>query len=309
MIYTDTRDAVFNELYAIAMNDDKVIVLTADTGARKFNDFKLNIPKQFYNVGISEANMMSVAGGLALGGKHVFVFGISNFVTLRCYEQIKLDICAMRLPVTILGMGTGYSYSSDGATHHITEDVSIMRALPNMTIWSPSDYTMSAELIRRAYELNAPSYLRFDKGPFVNYHNADDVEFRYGMRILRHGDDVMIIANGIMVQEAIKISDEFKGIGINVGVVDIYCLKPILHTLLTHITNTAKCILTLEEHSIIGGLGSAVSEILIDKPVSIMGIPDIMHFEAGSREFMRSLDGIDNHSISKSIMHLAEKYK
>lgn len=306
-MYSDTRDAIFDELYQIALNDKNVVVLTADTGARRFKDFQQNIPSQFYNVGISEANMMSVAGGLAQNCKHVFAFGISNFVTLRCYEQIKLDICAMKLPVTILGMGTGYSYSSDGATHHITEDVSIMRALPNMTIWSPSDYIMAANLVHRAYELNAPSYLRFDKGPFINFSYDSNEMFEDGLHLMRSGNDVVIITNGIMVQEALSVSDAMKTIDINVGVIDIYRLKPINHEMLKHLTASARNILTLEEHSKIGGLGSAVAEILRDKNLHIMGIPDVMRFVAGSREFLRSLDGIDYHSVSESVLRMVGK--
>jgi transketolase len=299
MIYNDTRDALFNELYQIAADDPKVIVLSADTGARKFKDFQENIPKQFYNVGISEANMMSVAAGLALSGRHVFVFGISNFVTLRCFEQVKLDICSMNLPVTILGMGTGYSYSSDGTTHHIIDDISIMRALSGMTIWNPSDYAMSAKLVHMAYELNSPSYIRFDKGPFRHLYDSFSKGFEDGMVELTPGMDATIVSTGIMVSKALEISLELSKKGLDVGVIDLYRLKPVNKELLRKLVS--KKVITLEEHSVIGGLGSIVAEALSD--VKIYGIPDVYHFEAGSREYLRKLDGIDNESIINDIQN------
>ncbi len=156
-VYNNSRDAIFTELYEIALQDPNVILLAADTGAHMFKEFKKNIPKQFFYVGVAEQNAISVAAGLALTGKHVFIFGITNFVTLRCYEQIRVDLCCMKLPVTILGMATGYVYSSDGPTHHITEDVSAMRALPGMTIWCTSDYMMAASLVHLAYNTQRPS--------------------------------------------------------------------------------------------------------------------------------------------------------
>jgi transketolase len=298
MIYNDTRDALFNELYQIAVDDPKVIVLSADTGARKFKDFQENIPKQFYNVGISEANMMSVAAGLALNGRHVFVFGISNFVTLRCFEQVKLDICSMNLPVTILGMGTGYSYSSDGTTHHIIDDISIMRALSGITIWNPSDYAMSAKLVHMAYELNSPSYIRFDKGPFRHLYDSFSKGFEDGMIELTPGMDATIISTGIMVSKALEISLELSKKKLDVGVIDLYRLKPVNKELLRKLVS--KRVITLEEHSVIGGLGSIVAEALSD--VKVYGIPDIYHFEAGSREYLQKLDGVDNETIINGIL-------
>src|ERR1700690_3140252 len=173
--YTDSRDAVFQELYDIAIRDSRVIVLSGDTGAMMFEKFQKNIPDQFYNLGLAEQNMMSVAAGLAKAGKRPFVYAISNFTTLRCLEQIRNDVCGMNLPVTILGSGTGFTYASDGMTHHMTEDVAIMRALPDMTIFSPSDYNSCALMVRHVYEhMETPVYLRFDKGPFQKKYSMQD---------------------------------------------------------------------------------------------------------------------------------------
>jgi transketolase len=147
--YTDTRDAIFEELYDIAVNDSNVMLISADTGAMKFADFEKNIPNQFFNVGIAEQNAMTIAAGLTHVGKKVFVFGISNFVALRCFEQVRIDVCGMKCPVVILGMGAGYTYAQDGLTHHMTEDIGAINTLPGMTIWSPSDYGMTAHRSER----------------------------------------------------------------------------------------------------------------------------------------------------------------
>lgn len=305
-IYKDTRDATFEELYKIALADPNVIVLSADTGARMFREFKINIPKQFFNIGVAEQNAISVAAGLALTGKHVFVYGISNFVTLRCYEQIKIDLCCMNLPVTILGAGTGYTYSTDGPTHQIIEDISIMRALPNMTVWCPSDYAMTAELVHLAYKMPSPSYLRIDKGPFTHIYDNWNHDFSNGLVKLMQGPDLLIIATGIMVSKALKLVEKLREHGILAGLVDLYRLKPINKKLLIDTIKASKRILTLEEHTILGGLGSIISEILaqdrISIPIKVLGIPDKYHREAGSREMLQRLDRLDISSVFNTIL-------
>lgn len=304
--YSDIRDAVFQELYDIALKDPKVIVLSADTGAMMFKEFKKNIPAQFYNVGLAEQNAISVAAGLALNGRHVFVYGISNFVTLRCFEQIKIDICSMRLPVTILASGTGYVYSEDGPTHHMTENMAVMRTLPGLTFWSPSDCTLTASLIHFAYETPGPSCLFFDKGPFPTiYDNNNPPDFSEGLAVLKKGKDLIIISTGIMTGEALNIAAELGKDGIETSVIDLYRLKPLNKKLLYEALKGAKRIVTLEEHSIFGGLGSVVCEFLADAglliPVKILGIPDKIRCEIGTRETLRRLDGINKQCALNTI--------
>lgn len=286
--YSDSRDAVFGELHNIALRDSNVILLTADTSVRKLKEFKEDMPNQFFNVGIAEQNMMSVAAGLALSGKHVFVFGIGNFVTLRCYEQINIDICSMNLPVTILGMGTGYGYSSDGTTHHMIEDVSIMRALPNMTIWSPSDYTMIARVVHLAYQTPSPSYIRIDKGLLPYIYDNDNQSFSGGLAVLKSGKDLTIFATSIMVGQALGVADALAEYSIRVGVVDVYRLKPANKNLLVEVIQNSKRVATLEEHTVLGGLGSIVCETLADYgvllPTKRFGIDDKIHNEVGGVE-------------------------
>lgn len=308
--YTDTRDATFAELYEIALQDSNVILLTADTGAFKFKDFEKNLPRQFYNVGIAEQNAISVAAGLALAGKKVFVFGISTFVTLRCYEQIKIDICCMDLPVTILGMGTGYGYSFDGPTHHITQDISIMRALPGLTFWSPSDCTLTGASLHLAYAAGGPNFIRIDKGPLKPIYDPQHYDFSDGLTVLKTGKDLTIAATGPMVTQAFPVIDELAGQGLDIGLIDIYRLKPLNHARLVESLSEAKRLVTMEEHTLSGGFGSLILEALADRgrciPTKRIGIPDTYRLEIGNREYVRSLDDLHVPGIVKDILEWIE---
>jgi transketolase len=305
--YSDARDAIFEELYEIAKNDRNVILLTADTGAMAFKSFQENIPNQFYNVGIAEQNMISVAAGLAKEGKKVFVYGISNFVTLRCLEQIRLDICAMNLPVTIIGSGTGYTYSSDGVTHHMTDDLSMMRAFPNLTILSPSDLTCCEYFVHYAYKLDGPVYLRFDRGVAEEIYTEDgEIPDICNLRMLFNAKSV-IVSTGVMVKEALKISDLLCKEGLNVDVIDVTCLKPFDANTFTGMTTEYRIVFSLEEHTLVGGLGSILAEAFMDSHrvyiprMYRFGIPDVFSTAVGSREYLRESVGLGTDQIIDKI--------
>lgn len=233
IIYNDMRDAIFEELYSIAKKDKDVILLVGDQGARSFEKFKKNIPSQFINMGPAEQNVISVAAGLALGGKKVFAHAIASFITSRCYEQIKIDIGVMDLPVTIIGVGSGYSYESDGPTHHCNQDLSIMRGIPGLTILSASDPISVANFPDLAYNNPGPVYIRFDKGvfPFI-YDPKVDHNFKKGLRLVKTGKDLIIISTGIMTHRAIEVAQNLKKNNIEAGVIDLYRIKPVNENLL-----------------------------------------------------------------------------
>ena len=302
--YNDTRDAVFEELYEIALGDPSVVVLAADTGALMFKDFKRNIPKQFFNTGVAEQNTVSVAAGLALVGKHVFVFGISNFVTLRCYEQIKIDLCCMNLPVTIIGSGPGYTYGSDGPTHHATQDVAIMRTLPEMTILNPSDATATAAFARLAYENTGPTYIRLEKGVLPSLYD-DTQDFNQGFQELKNGRELIIVSTGVMTHRALKVAEELAKHSVAVGVIDLYRMKPVNSESLLSVLRGAQWLVTLEESSVLGGLGSLISELLVDAgeaiPLKRLGAPDVHTYQYGPREWLHSQHGLDVDSLVKVI--------
>jgi len=307
-IYTDARDAIFGELYEIAQKDSNVILLTVDTGALVFPAFQTTIPNQFFNIGIAEQNAISVACGLASEGKKVFVYGITNFVTLRCLEQIRLDMCAMNLPITIIGSGTGYTYSSEGVTHHMTEDLSAMRALPNLSIFSPGDFPSCIAYIHKAYESKGPCYLRFDRGTTHDIFTTEKI-LKSGCNLAVtqvEGSGVVIIATGVMTYLAVFMACKLSGEHRYVDVIDVSQLKPFEVDRFTELIRPYSLLFTLEEHSLVGGLGSLVAETLVDnhihhKSVYRLGIPDTYLFDVGSRDYLRNAAGIDMEQVLDQI--------
>jgi len=302
----DIRDAFFDELYEIAKKDRDVLFLTADMGAFSLERFKRNLPSQYINVGVAEQNMISVAAGLCLGGKRVFVYAIAPFVTQRCYEQIKIDLVCMRLPVTIIGAGAGIVYNSDGFTHHATQDIAIMRTLAGLTILNPADSVTAAAALRIAYKSDSPVYVRIDKGKLPLLYDKKNT-FSDGFSVLKPGRDLMIITTGTMVHQAFEVAEKLLGYSIDAGIVDLYRIKPINEELFLGAVKRSRRLATLEEHSVIGGVGSAVSEILADRdvvlPLKRIGITDKYSCNYGNREWMRKDYGLDIENICKVLVN------
>lgn len=303
--YSDPRDAVFGEIYELAIKNDQVMMLTADTGVRKFSDFTSNIPDQFLNVGIAEQNAMSVAGGLASTGKCIYIFGIGTFITTRCFEQIKVDICCMNRNVTIICIGTGYTYAGDGPTHYLTEDIALMRSLPNMSIWSPADCGSIEYAVAESVRKKGPGYIRLDKEIAASIY-PENFEFEEGIGQLGTGRDLTIIATSAMTVRAIEIIKVLNKNGIEAGLIDVCRIKPFADNLLPAMLKNTQRVVILDEHSIYGGLGSIIKEAICDHqlsfPVKAYGIPDVFRSEIGSREYICSLDGLDNKSICDDIL-------
>jgi len=301
----DIRDAFFDELYNLAKKDPKVILLVADMGAFSLTKFKKDFPDQFINVGIAEQNMVSVAAGLALAGRKVFIYTIIPFITARCYEQVKIDLCSMNLPVTILGVGPGLTYGNDGPTHHGMQDIAIMRALPEITILNPSDVIMAAASINIGYRNSGPTYIRIDKGKIPDIYNQNS-NFADGIAELKEGSDLTIIATGTMVHQALKVAQELNNRQISAGVVDLYRIKPLPKEKLLKIIDSSKRLITLEEHSIVSGIGSAISEFLTDNdkniPLKRLALPDTHCFESGDRDSLLAFYNLDLDGIIKNVL-------
>ncbi|MBL7047347.1 MAG: 1-deoxy-D-xylulose-5-phosphate synthase [Candidatus Marinimicrobia bacterium] len=303
----DLRDAFFEEVISIAEKDKDVIFLTADMGAFSLERFKKELPAQFVNVGIAEQCLISVAAGLALGGKRVFAYGIAPFATMRCFEQIKVDLCCNNLPVTVVSVGAGYTYGSDGPTHHATYDIAAMRVLPEITILNPSDSTMTSSCARMAYKEDGPKYIRIERGKLpLLYKDEDDIDFSDGLVSLKGGSDLTIVATGIMVHRAFEVRNRLSQHSIDAGIIDLYRIKPVNKELLLGLVSQSKKIVTLEEHSIIGGIGSIVSEILSDAgkstPLKRIALSDTHCYESGSREWLHSIYELDADSIVETIL-------
>lgn len=302
----DIRDAFFDELYTIAKNDPQVIFLTADMGAHSLLRFKKDLKKQYINVGVAEQNMVSVAAGLALGGKTVFIYTIIPFASMRCYEQIKIDLCCMNLPVTIIGVGSGFCYGSDGPTHHAIQDIAVMRALPEMTILNPSDSATAQRCARISYKNSFPTYVRIDKGKIPLIYDVKNMNFSDGLAEIKSGSDLVIISTGIMVHRALEVAEALSARSISTGVIDLYRIKPLNAELLLKFIGKSKRIVTLEENTLTGGIGTAVSEVLNDNmrniPLKRIGISDQHCFECGSREELHKSYSLDTESVVKNIL-------
>ena len=205
----DLRDAFFDKLYELIVDDEDFYFLTADMWAFSLEKYKENLGHRFINVGIAEQNMISVAAGLAKSGKKVCTYTITPFITERCYEQIKVDLCCMNLPVIVVGIGAGLTYSNDGPTHHTQYDIAIMRALPNISIYSPSTPLINTEVAKLAYENNGPSYIRLDKGDYSEIY-GDNFQEADGLFSPNEKGDLLIITTGTTVYTVSEVITELR---------------------------------------------------------------------------------------------------
>ena len=299
------RDAFFNELYKIAKKDRNIVIVSADMGAPSLDKFRRDLGTQFFNVGIAEQGMVTLSTGLALSGKKVFVYAIMPFATLRCYEVTKVTLSLMNIPVTIVGVGAGFSYDDSGPTHHATEDIAVMRVLPNMTILNSSDSVMAARFTEMSCRMSGPSYVRLDREVLPHIYHQDS-NFSDGLTSLRTGQDVCIIATGNMVHIALEAAHKLEEHSVSAGIIDLYRLKPINEELLLKHIGESKRVVTLEEHLIKGGMGSAVMEVMADNgkalPIKRIAIPDRYYYAYGGRKNIQSLCGLDADSVTATIL-------
>ena len=301
---TDIRDAFFDEIYEIGRTDRNMLFLTDDMDAFGLRKFVRDFPAQFINIGVAEQNQVNVAAGLTLCGKRVFIFGICSFMTMRCFEQIKFNICGMNLPVVVVGIGAGFSFDSDGPALHGTQDIAIMRSLPEMTIYNPPDAMSASAVARLAYEKNGPSYIRLDKGVYpVIYENEH--ELQNGFKVIRPVQAVNIVSTGYMTSVAMRLTDELERRGISVGLLDLMRLKPVDPLFYKAIENT-KSLITIEENSLVGGLGSIVGELLIDNNSDIklkrIGSQDRQFIVYGTRGWLQSLNKLTLPDLQNTIL-------
>ncbi|HAE60742.1 MAG TPA: transketolase [Eubacteriaceae bacterium] len=273
-----TREAYGEALKKLAANNPNVVVLDADlSGSTKTAEFKKVAPERFFNVGIAEQDLIGTAAGMAIAGKIPFASSFAMFAAGRAFEIIRNTVAYPKLNVKIAATHAGLTVGEDGASHQAIEDISLMRSIPNMTVINPSDSIEAEQAVLKAAEMKGPVYIRLGRMAVDNVY-GQDYKFELGKGVeLKKGNDVTIIATGLMVQEALKASEELSGEGINVRVINIHTIKPIDEEIIVNAARETKAIVTAEEHSIIGGLGSAVLETLSDKypvPVKRIGVLD-----------------------------------
>lgn len=273
-----TRKAFGQELARMGDKKD-FIVLDADLSKSTMTSiFKEKFPERHINCGIAEGNMMSTAAGISSCGKKVFAASFAMFASGRAYEQVRNSIGYPHLNVTVVGTHAGVTVGEDGATHQCIEDVALMRAIPGMCVISPADAAESAAAVRAILDYDGPVYLRLSRLPVPALFDNDSIEFEIGKgRILSDGSDVTIIGTGLLLHEAVKARDILENEGISVRLVDMASIKPIDRELVIESAKKTGTVVCVEEHSIIGGLGSAVCDVLCSEyptPVEIIGIKD-----------------------------------
>ncbi len=274
-----TREAYGKTLARLVVQDDHIFVLDADlSGSTKTAMAKKARPECHFNMGIAEGNMMSVAAGMAAQGNVVFASSFAMFATGRAFEQIRNSIAYPKLNVKICASHAGVTVGEDGASHQTVEDISLMRSIPNMVVLCPADAYEAEAAIEAVYRYNGPCFVRLGRSAVPTIYEEGKVSFTIGKGTMLHkGSKVALIACGIMVNEALQAYEALKAEGIEVTVIDMASIKPIDRDLIIETANTHDVIITIEEHSVIGGLGSAVSEVLSQYAPCrqiMMGIPD-----------------------------------
>ena len=284
------RDAFFTRRYEMMKDDTEILIVVADMSTPVFDKVREDFPHRFFNVGISEQQAILLASGLAKEGKKVFVYAISTFMIMRCYEQIRVSQGVMKFPITIVGVGSGYSYDDSGPTHHMLEDISIMRVLPHMTIHSISDNVMARRVAEESVEMNTPNYVRFDRHIRPDIYKDDD-DLSFGYNVLEEGTDGYFISTGIMTDMAIQHYDG------RLGIIDLHTI-PCHESSLSEIIQDKK-VITLEEHFLPGGLGSYVLEIISDNDLNTkvrrIGLKQAYIYRYGGRQ-----DNWDYHDLKTS---------
>ena len=303
------RTAFIETLCELAEQDKRIWLLTADLGYSVLERFAARFPDRFVNVGVAEQNMTGVAAGLALSGKIVFTYSIANFPIMRCLEQIRNDVCYHNLNVKIVAVGGGLTYGSAGYTHHAVEDLAVMRAMPNMTVIAPGDPVEAGLATETIVEWQGPCYLRLGKTGETVVHQAEP-EFKIGRAItVREGSDVALISTGGMLPTTVRVRDVLAVKGISSLVLSMHTLKPLDVDAIRQAAET-DLIVAIEEHGAIGGLGSAVSEVLAARdshpPLLMLNVGAQYLKAVGSQDYLRHYHGLDVEGLSKSVMQAIE---
>lgn len=299
------RKAFIRTLLEEAKKNSNIILVTGDLGYGVVDDFSKDLPEQFINAGISEQAMMGLAGGLASEGKRVFVYSIGNFSTLRCLEQIRNDVCAMNNPVVIVSVGAGYSYGSQGYTHHAVEDIAIMRALPNLEVLLPSDSEESRVITQYLCSSRSPAYLRLGKDGEPIIHNFGSIGFDHSPYRITHGKDGAILCAGSIANEVIEAVNLLNTRGVELSIFLVPSLIGLSRDFIQQLLKFP-ALYSVEEHSPNGGFGSAVLEKLNclsrGAKLHIIAADQTGLSSIGSQDFLRKIKGISHESIVSRVL-------
>lgn len=301
------RNAFAEEITLLATEDKRIVMLPADIGNRLFDKYKEQFPDRFYNCGVAEADTISIAAGMAFCGLRPVAYTINSFITTRCFEQIRVDVCCNNLSVIIVGVGGGLSYSSLGVTHHSCEDIAIMRVLPNMTVICPGDAFEVRAAIRAALKHKGPVYIRLGKkGEPLVHKEVPNFKIGKGI-VINEGNDICLLSTGNMLPTAMQVAEILKKQGISAQVVSVHTIKPLDKELLSDVFGKFSLVVSVEEHSKLGGLGGSIAEWLADEPsqkarLLRFGTEDVFMHKVGDQEYAREYFGLTQEAITDKIL-------
>lgn len=307
------RTAFIETLLDVAKRDDRVVLMVGDLGFGVVVPFKEQLPDQFVNAGIAEQNMTGMAAGMALSGKIVFTYSIANFPVLRCLEQIRNDVSYHNANVRIVPVGGGVAYGSLGMTHHATEDIAIMRAIPNVVVLAPGDPVETRLAVQALIEHQGPAYLRLGRAGEPVVHTDEEPAFTIGKAItVRHGNDITLISTGGQLYDTVRVADKLLEQGINARVLSMHTIKPLDTDAVLLAAQQTTALFTIEEHSVIGGLGGAVAELLLEsgsRPPLFhrIGLHDSFTSLVGDQEYLRAKYGLDTAGILHTVQTTLQK--
>lgn len=300
------RTAFISELFELAKQDDRIVLIVGDLGFGVVTPFMQELPRQFLNAGVAEQNMTGIAVGMALSGKIALTYSIANFPTLRCLEQVRNDICYHNANVKVVSVGGGFTYGAMGATHHALEDLAVMRALPGLVVVAPGDPVEARAATRAVIAYQGPCYLRLGKAGEPVVHQSP-IDFELGKAIqMREGRDATLISTGGILRNVALAAARLAKEGIEARVLSMHTLKPLDTESVLAAARETGAIFTIEEHSVIGGLGSAVAEVLAEAdgtkvPYKRIGVPSGFSPHIGSQEYMQGCHGLTEAGIAKGV--------
>ncbi|MCT7516357.1 transketolase family protein [Aliarcobacter cryaerophilus] len=291
------RDVFLQSLYEQMETNEEIFFVAADFGSPILDKVRADYPTRFINVGIAEQNLVNVATGLALEGFTVYAYAIAPFITMRCYEQIRVNVAILSqvrpMNINFIGVGAGVSYSMSGPTHHCLEDLSIMNTLPNMEVFSPADYMTAEAYVKRSLDIKQPKYIRFDAKPMISIKETIN-DFEKGFRVLQDGKKVAIISTGYITQKTFEIVKAY-----DIHMIDLYIINNYDKNLLQKELDSVETIITIEEgFKNCGGLDAMInSHFKKSKKIINLGFEKKYTFEIGDREFIHEKNGIGKNDI------------
>lgn len=298
------RNTYLNTLYTMAKADENIVSLVADNGLIVYDDFRKDFPDRYFNFGISEGNMMAAAAGMASCGKIPFVYTISAFLAYRAYEFLRDDVCFQNQNVKIIGIGSGLTYSTLGPSHHTTEDIGLLRSIPNLTVFSPSTRLEVKWMMYEAYKRKGPVYIRLSNNSEEYY--KDRILFKLGVpAVVKSGKDITLMTTGSIINEAMQAAKMLEKDGISMEVISVHTLKPLNADAVAKLVLKTGKVVVLEEHNVIGGLYSAVAESMVEQQICVpclrIGLQDTFADGYGEITDVRHANNLDCHSIYNKI--------